>query len=247
MQADSETLKFFADFNTSLRLLNNSKYSASQKLLLASLAKMDQTDTPAKWVALNAVGVSMLLGGRYHEADVYLRQSLSNLEILSKQGLSQDAYADIAGCLGDLAANIMKSRATNESEAFHMLKRALYMSERAYRPNLSIIQSTHSLLALATLSQDRQAAKKTADKMLSSSDSMLELLSDERKPCADAGAARSLGILASVLTDAGDCDSAVKVATASHSAMVESCGASSVDCARATMTLARAHFVSARR
>jgi hypothetical protein len=246
MHADDKTLKFFAQFNTSLRLIKNSKYSASQRLLLTSLTEMDQSDTSVKWVALNAVGVSMSLGGRYHEADTYLRQSLSHLEILSKQGLSQDAYADIAGCLGDLAANIIKSRAANYSEAFHMLKRALYMSERAYRPNLSIIQSTQSLIALATLSQDTQQAKKLADTMLTS-DSMVEILRDERKSCTDAGAARSLGVLASVLTDAEDNDAAVRVATASSSAILQSCGASSADYARATMTLARAQFFSARR
>jgi hypothetical protein len=250
MHADDETSKFFADFQTSLRLMENSKYSASQKLLLATLTKMNQrhqADAPAKWVALNAAGVSMFLGGRFHDADAYLRQSLSNLDILSKQGLSQDAYADIAGCLGDLAANIMKSRAANQSEAFHMLKRALYMSERAYRPNVSILQSTLSLLALANLSHDTQQAKTLADRMLSSDDSMLELLCDEKKPCTDAGAARSLGILATVLTETDDCAAAVRVAVASRSAMLQSCGAGSADYARATMTLARAHFVLARR
>jgi hypothetical protein len=248
IHADDEAMKFFVNFKKSLRLLNNSKYSSSQRLLLTSLTNMDQADAPAKWVALNAVGVSMLLGGRYHDADTYLRQSFSHLENLSKQGLSQDAFADIAGCLGDLAANIIKSRAANESEAFHMLKRALYMSERAYRPNVSILQSTQSLLALATLSHDTQKAKKMADRMLSS-DSMLELLCDEKsKPCTDAGAARSLGILAAVLIETDDdCTAAVRVATASCRAMLQSCGASSADYARAAMTLARAHFVSGRR
>lgn len=248
IDADDETLNFFADFHKSLRMLSHSKYSACQRVLLASLTKMDQVDAPAKWVALNAIGVSMCLGGRYHDADAYLRQSLSHLEILSKQGLSQDAYADIAGCLEDLAANIILSRAANASEAFHMLKRALYMSERAYRPNASILQSAHSLLALATLSHDTEKAKKMAEKMLSSDDSMLELLCNRKNtPCTDAGAARSLGILAAVLTETDDCAAAVRVATASRSAMVQSCGASSADYARATMTLARAHFVAARR
>jgi hypothetical protein len=229
-------------------MLNNSRYSSCQRLLQGSLSKLDQVDAPAKWVALNAMGVSMCLGGRYHDADAYLRQSLSHLEILSRQGLSQDAYADIAGCLGDLSANIILSRAANESEAFHMLKRALYMSERAYRPNLPILQSTHSLLALATLSHDTQKAKFLADKMLSTNDSMLELLCNEKnKPCTDAGAARSLGILAAVLTETDDCAGAIRVATASRSAMLQSCGASSADYARATMTLARAHFVAAHR
>ena len=247
IDADQKTFKFFADFHKSLRMLNNSKYSACQRLLQTSLTTMNQVDAPAKWVALNAMGVSMFLGGRYHDADAYLRQSLSHLEILSKQGLSQDAYADIAGCLGDLAANIIKSRAANESEAFHMLKTALYMSERAYRPNVPILQSTQSLLALATLSHDKQKAKNLADKMLSSSDKMSELLrSDNNTPCTDAGAARSLGILAAVLTETDDCSAAVRVASASRSAMLQSCGASSADYARATMTLAHAHFAAAR-
>ena len=247
INTSKETVQFFSDLTASLSLVKQSKYSASQKLLLAGLDKMD-LQSPAYWVVLNAIGVTMLLGGRYQESNMYLRRALSSIEALSKQGLSQDAYTDLAGCLGDIAVNNLKSKCENGGEAFHLLKRALYMSERAYRPNAAIIENSRSLLALAAMQHDRQKAKDLALKMLDSNSSMQAFLLDRDDiKSGDEGAARSFGILAAVLTEADDGDSAIRVAAAARNAMRRRCGEGSADHARATMTLARARFLVARR
>ena len=253
INANSDTLRFFSDLHVSLKLLNQSKYSAAQKLLLRSLKQMDErgdgdVPDPAHWVALNAVGVSMSLGGRYQEADSYLRRALVQIETLSNEGLSQDAYADIAGCLGDLAANNIKSRSGKDVEAFHLLKRALYMSERAYRPNHTLIESSQSLLPLAILAQDPQRANLLAHKMLDSNSCMQRLLfNTEQVKVAEPGAARSLGMLASVVVETDQTDTAVRIAAAARQATAQHCGEGSADHARAVMTLARAHFLAGRR
>jgi tetratricopeptide (TPR) repeat protein len=250
INANHETLKFLADLKISLNFLEKSKYTASENILLAVLEEMDSIPqpSPAHWVVLNAIGVTLLLKGRYEESDGYLRRALSKIETLSKQGLSQDAYADIAGCLGDIAVNNLKSKRGNEVEAFYLLKRALFMSERAYRPNAAIVENSHSLLALAAVPHDLQKARELAHKMLDSNSTMQEFLLDRDKTkLGQEGAARSLGILAAVLTETDAPDAAIRVAAAARNAVRRQCGDGSVDHARAMMTLARAHFLDARR
>ena len=196
----------------------------------------------------------MCLGGKYKEANTYLRRSLSHIEDLSKQGLSQDAYADVAGCLGDIAVNILKSKSRNDAESYHLLKRALYMSERAYRPNTAIVESSKSLLALASLGHDPDTANLMAHRMLDTNSIMQAFLYEGKKGSANiqdrvnvSGAARSFGTLAAVITETEEGDAALQIADTARKAILRHCGEGSADHARACMTLARAHFLEGRR
>ena len=73
------------------------------------------------------------------------------------------------------------------------------------------------------------------------------LFNAEQVKVAEPGAARSLGMLASVVVETDQTDTAVRIAAAARRAIAQHCGEGSADHARAVMTLARAHFLAGRR
>eukprot|EP00960_Hanusia_phi_P050496 760261-Hanusia_phi.AAC.2 len=117
------------------------------------------------WVVANGLGVALHLSGSLQGADHELNNALRACETLSAQGYTHDAYTDLAGCLNDLAVNesLMMLDETS-SQPVKRMKRARYMAERAYRPNLLVLHSLDSNLALLQAQSSLQEAKLLAEK-----------------------------------------------------------------------------------
>ena len=233
---NDETKRVLESIEDSKRLLDKAKHRKAQEMLRESLEKMDDTAAPVKWVALNACGVALHLGGQYQEAERFLRLALAEVEALASRGMSQDAFVDLAGCMGDLAVNSIK--VGHADQAITITKRALFMTARAYRRDESVVQGLQVILSYATMEHDPIAAKNLAVKITPA----ISALAEEKVVCA-----RSLGVLAEVMIGSSDELEGIKLANTSRSALNEMCGPTSVDFAAASMTLARGHFLLGKR
>ena len=95
----------------------------------------------------NVLGIALHLEGNYEAAGAELQAALQLAEETGRRGATHDAFVDLAGCLGDLAANHV---ALGELDAAKMrVKRGLYMCTNAYRPSacaLGCLLSTRGLL-----------------------------------------------------------------------------------------------------
>jgi len=112
---------------------------------------MEGTKIPASWPALNGLGLVEYRRGRYARADQLLQEALKQAQACSAQGLTHDAYVDLAGCLNDLAVNsIALGKFDNAKKHFG---RATYLAERAYRPDLRTISCLRSNQAMLCLLQ----------------------------------------------------------------------------------------------
>ncbi len=141
---DALTKTILKRIQRSLALLEKGQYKKARKTLnpdgLSFKERSETMPRSVAWAAANAMGVVMFHAGEFGEADKHLRTALRHCQELTSDGLSQDAYADLAACLSDVAVNVLKWKGESE-EAANLLKRALYMAERAYRPNYHLIES----------------------------------------------------------------------------------------------------------
>jgi len=105
----------------------------------------------------NLAGVLAHHAGDHEAAARDLSSALRVAETQSRSGLGHDAYVDLAGVLIDTAVNEL---ARGHAEpARHALKRARYMSERAYRPDARLLAMCDAVAAeLALSSGDRLGA-----------------------------------------------------------------------------------------
>ena len=85
-----------------------------------------------KRLLLNTQGLSLHLLGETEAAHERLTEALK-MATAAAAGGGHDAYVDIAGALGDVAANHIARQELSEAEA--ALKRGLFMLQRAYRPS----------------------------------------------------------------------------------------------------------------
>ena len=185
-QTDCGTRDVLRLVRRGLRLLDKGgNYATAQRLFSEGMARTahgDDGGSSAAWVACNAVGISLMLGARHDEADVVLEKAQRHCEVLTQQGLVNDAYTDVAGVLCDRAANLIQiGEEKRVAEAIAMLKRAKFMAERAYRPSHRLLDSLSSNLAAAlTLAGELEHAHDLAKSSVRTGDAMEALTTGVR-------------------------------------------------------------------
>lgn len=200
LDQDSSTQKILHRIKRSLALLEQGQYSKAHRTINPEGLSSEELSASAPrniaWAAANTAGVVMFHAGEFSTADKLLRKALKHCEELTSNGLAQDAYCDLAACLSDVAVNVLKWKGQSE-EAANLLKRALYMTERAYRPNYHLIESLRSNLAAAYLETDPEQARTVVEKSVKTRDAVQTTLSGgaaamtDREKC---GHARSLSV-----------------------------------------------------
>ena len=98
----------------------------------------------------NVLGLALHGSGDYVQAHAHLESAVKLAEECGRQGAAHDAFVDVAGALGDLAANHIRLEQPQDAEK--LLKRGAYMLKRAYRPSptaQACLQSVDGWLAHA--------------------------------------------------------------------------------------------------
>lgn len=91
----------------------------------------------------NIAGVAHHLAGEYDPAHEHLQRALALAEDCGRHGASHDAYVDLAGVLGDLAAN--SCMRTELEDAAIALKRGRFMLQRAHQPSAAAQTCLHNV------------------------------------------------------------------------------------------------------
>jgi len=136
------------------------QFEAPRNMLLEALGIMREGEKyavegtgriPAAWPALNGLGLLAHHAGDYEGADKLLREAVDGVQRCAKDGLAHDSFVDLSGCINDVAANYI---AAGDWAAAHKFgSRAIYMAERAYRPDLRTLSALRSNLAMTALLQ----------------------------------------------------------------------------------------------
>ena len=163
MAIDAQSKAMIRQLAEGMKLLEQDRYRAAR----TRFSEWDGDDAhEAAWIRANAVGIALLCDGRASAGETQLRSALKGCNELSDRGMGSDSYSDIAGLLNDLAAALADQSFRAETptkcdEMHHLLKRAKFMAERAYRPNWDLKQALNCNLAAALLLNGEAAQART--------------------------------------------------------------------------------------
>lgn len=108
-----------------------------------------------------AQGLSLQHGGDLSAAASPLLRALHAVEATARTGRAHDQFVDVVGALSDCAALYVAQ--DRPSQATQLVKRALYLAKRAYRPDPHLIGVLHAVRAHAAAAVSLPEARKAAE------------------------------------------------------------------------------------